>query len=274
MFKNAIINILTEINEMVASMGENAGLLETLESWNSTLNLYTQQINDAVIKPVAYTVLAALLIIELYAVSQRIAMNGGGNQYAAQQVSVSVIKMWISKLVVDYSYDVVVAVYSIFADITRGIAEFVGSGQISATMDVTALTNNLPTGIGGQLSTLISLMIAQFIIRMVTIVVTTVIAARYIELYVYTAVAPLPITTFASAELHTIGLNFLKNFAAVSLQGALIYLVIGFYPALFSGLATAESASTAAWEMCGLTVLLAIAVFTCGRWAKSIMAAS
>ena len=53
MFKNAIINILTEINEMVASMGENAGLLETLESWNSTLNLYTQRINNAVIKPVA-----------------------------------------------------------------------------------------------------------------------------------------------------------------------------------------------------------------------------
>ena len=56
-------------------------------------------------------------------------------------------------------------------------------------------------------------------LRLVNIVINTIVAARFIELYVYNALASLPIATLCYRELHGIAVNFLKNYMAVALQG-------------------------------------------------------
>ena len=43
--------------------------------------------------------------------------------------------------------------------------------------------------------------------------------------------------TLCYQELHGVAVNFLKSYLAVALQGAVLYLVIGFYPALAASLA-------------------------------------
>lgn len=104
----------------------------------------------------------------------------------------------------------------------------------------------------------------------VNIVVNTIVAARFIELYVYNAMASLSIATLCYQELHGIAVNFLKSYLAVALQGAVLYLVIGFYPALAGSLGTGGSITEQAWAMLGQSVILLVAVFMSGKFTKAI----
>lgn len=56
----------------------------------------------------------------------------------------------------------------------------------------------------------------------------------------------------------------------VALQGAVLYLVIGFYPALAGSLGTGGSITEQAWAMLGQSVILLVAVFMSGKFTKAI----
>lgn len=47
---------------------------------------------------------------------------------------------------------------------------------------------------------------------------------RFFKLYLYTALAPVPLVTFAGEPAQQIGKSFLKSYGAVCLEGAIIIL--------------------------------------------------
>ena len=47
---------------------------------------------------------------------------------------------------------------------------------------------------------------------------------RFFKLYIYTAIAPIPLATFAGQPTESIGKSFLKSYAGVCLEGAVIIL--------------------------------------------------
>lgn len=47
-------------------MGQNSGLLSSLTDWNGTLAGYADSISTGVVMPVALTLLALFMILELY----------------------------------------------------------------------------------------------------------------------------------------------------------------------------------------------------------------
>lgn len=47
---------------------------------------------------------------------------------------------------------------------------------------------------------------------------------RFFRMYMYTAIAPIPMSTFAGAPSQSVGISFLKSYAAVCLEGAIIVL--------------------------------------------------
>ena len=51
--------------------------------------------------------------------------------------------------------------------------------------------------------------------------------------------------------------------------GAVLYLVIGFYPALAGSLGTGGSITEQAWAMLGQSVILQVAVFMSGKFTKA-----
>lgn len=81
------------------------------------------------------------------------------------------------------------------------------------------------------------------------------------------------LATLCYRELHGIAVNFLKNYMAVALQGAVLYLVIGFYPALTASLGSGGDITEQAWAMLGKSVILLVAVFMSGRFTKAITSA-
>jgi len=47
---------------------------------------------------------------------------------------------------------------------------------------------------------------------------------RFFKLYLYTAIAPVPLAAFAGESTQSVGVSFLKSYAAVCLEGAIIVL--------------------------------------------------
>ena len=47
---------------------------------------------------------------------------------------------------------------------------------------------------------------------------------RFFKLYLYTAIAPIPFSTFAGEPTQNVGKSFLKSYCAVCLEGAIIVL--------------------------------------------------
>ena len=162
--------------------------------------------------------------------------------------------------------------FEVAATMTNGIAGYVGSGQVNTEVDIENAISALPGGIG-NMPVAMELMVVSWMLRLVNIVINTIVAARFIELYVYNALASLPIATLCYRELHGIAVNFLKTYMAVALQGAVLYLVMGFYPALTASLGSGGDITEQAWAMLGKSVILLVAVFMSGRFTKAITSA-
>lgn len=47
---------------------------------------------------------------------------------------------------------------------------------------------------------------------------------RFFKLYLYTAIAPIPLSTFAGEPSQNVGKSFIKGYCAVCLEGAIIVL--------------------------------------------------
>lgn len=191
-------------------MGQNSGLLSSLTDWNSTLAGYADSISSGVVMPIALTVLALFMVLELYNFTQTIAMNGGSTAFTIQQVALVMLKITLCRWAVLHSTEILNAMFEVAATVTNGIAGYVGSGQVNTEVDIENAISALPGGIG-NMPVAMELMVVSWMLRLVNIVINTIVAARFIELYVYNALASLPIATLCYRELHGIAVNFLKT---------------------------------------------------------------
>ena len=179
-------------------MGQNSGLLSSLTDWNSTLAGYADSISTGVVMPVALTLLALFMILELYNATQRIAMNGSNNAFTIQQIALVMLKIVVCRWAVVHTTEILNALFEVASTVTVGISGYVGSGEVNTTVDIENAIAALPGGIG-NMPVALELMVVGWMLRIVNIVVNTIVAARFIELYVYNAMASLSIATLCYA---------------------------------------------------------------------------
>ena len=98
------------------------------------------------------------------------------------------------------------------------------------------------------------------------------------SLWMYAAIAPIPLSTFACEPTSSVGKNFIRSYAGVCLQGVVIALAC----IIFSTIAVTDpavdssvSAVTAVWSYVGELVfnllILVGAIKGCDRIVKEIM---
>ena len=67
-------------------------------------------------------------------------------------------------------------------------------------------------------------LIGGLIIWVLTFIMILTVYGRFFKLYMYTAIAPIPLSTFAGEPTQNIGKSFLRSYAGVCLEGAIIVL--------------------------------------------------
>ena len=67
-------------------------------------------------------------------------------------------------------------------------------------------------------------LIGSLFITVLSFIMIMSVYGRFFRLYLYTAIAPVPLSTFAGEPSQSVGISFLKSYAAVCLEGAIIVL--------------------------------------------------
>lgn len=98
---------------------------------------------------------------------------------------------------------------------------------------------------------------------------------RFVEIYVFTAIAPIPLCTLASREYKNIGVAFIKRLLALGLQGTFIVIVCGLYVAIVNATMASIVENGDTMNMmaacAGYSFLFVIALMQTGGWSKSLL---
>lgn len=129
--------------------------------------------------------------------------------------------------------------------------DFDDTGILKIISNLMAVINPL-SQVPALLLGLIGFIVA--VVLSVTLLLTVI--GRFFKIYLFAALSPIPLATFGSESTHSIGQNFLKSFAGVSLEGLTIGLALIVFSAYcrspvvdFSGLGIFSWIGDAAEEM-------------------------
>ena len=122
-------------------------------------------------------------------------------------------------------------------------------------------------------------LLGSLLITVLSFVMILTVYGRMFKLYIYTAIAPIPLATFAGEPTQSVGKNFIRSYAGVCLEGAIIALACIIFsvfaaspPAIGD---TSLSAVTIVWNYVGELVfnllVLVGAVKASDRIVKEIM---
>ena len=135
------------------------------------------------------------------------------------------IRFVLAKAVVGYGLDLMIALFRIV------------QGVISTTMSTAGLTAQAAVTMPEEMVAAIQALtfwqsipawavslIGSLVIIVLSFVMIMSVYGRFFKLYLYTAIAPIPLSSFAGEPSANIGKSFLKSYAAVCLEGAIIVL--------------------------------------------------
>ena len=102
-----------------------------------------------------------------------------------------------------------------------------------------------------------------------SIIVLVVIVMRTLQMYIYTILAPIAFSSFASREYRSIGISFLKQYCAVCLQGFVILIILG----ISNYFSAPNGSGTLAGGLVAIVkpIVVAVLVFQSGRIAKEVV---
>ena len=135
------------------------------------------------------------------------------------------VRFVLAKAVVTYGLDLMLALFRIVQGMISTAMRAAGVATQAAVM--------LPEEMGTAIESLtfwqtipawaVSL-IGSLIVIVLSFVMIMSVYGRFFKLYLYTAIAPIPLAAFAGEPTANIGRSFLKSYAAVCLEGAVIIL--------------------------------------------------
>jgi cell division protein FtsX len=87
-------------------------------------------------------------------------------------------------------------------------------------------------GFFGSIGMFIVALLGVLIIIVVSITILLQVYGRFFKIYIYAAISPIALSGFAGAETSFMGKSFLKNFASVCLEGAVIMIACAVWKAI------------------------------------------
>ncbi|MEB3103022.1 hypothetical protein VF724_15300 [Paenibacillaceae bacterium T2] len=142
------------------------------------------------------------------------------------------IRFVLAKAVVTYGLELMMALFSIVQGIISTMMRQSGFGNTEAL--------NLPSEIAKAIEDVgfwqsiplwVVTLLGSLFITVLSFVMILSVYGRFFRIYLYTAIAPVPLSSFAGEPSQNIGKSFLKGYAAACLEGAVIVLACIIYSA-------------------------------------------
>ncbi|MDD6043740.1 MAG: hypothetical protein PUB87_08335 [Eubacteriaceae bacterium] len=135
------------------------------------------------------------------------------------------IRFAIAKGVVTYGLELMLAIF----DIAQGVIETImdSAGVFAANQAVLPaemITAIEDCGFFESIPLWAVTLIGSLVITILSFIMILTVYGRFFKIYLYTAIAPIPLSSFAGQPTEQIGKSFLKSYAAVCLEGVIIIL--------------------------------------------------
>ena len=135
------------------------------------------------------------------------------------------IRFAIAKGVVTYGLELMIALFNIVQGLISSIMTAAGMGTATRTvLPSTIVTAIEDCGFFESIPLWAVTLIGGLFITILSFIMILTVYGRFFKLYIYTAIAPVPLATFAGEPSQQVGKSFIKSYAAVCLEGAVIVL--------------------------------------------------
>ena len=142
-----------------------------------------------------------------------------------EQVLKLFIRFVLSKAVITYGLDLMLAIFNIVQGTVQTIMNTAGlGGATNTTLPQEMITAIESCGFFESIPLWAVTLIGGFLITVLSFIMILTVYGRFFKMYLYTAIAPIPLSTFAGEPSQHVGKSFIKGYSAVCLEGAIIVL--------------------------------------------------
>ena len=135
------------------------------------------------------------------------------------------IRFAIAKGVITYGLELMLALFDIVQGTIPTIMTSAGFGTPNqTTLPAEMVTTIESCGFFESIPLWAVTLIGGLFITVLSFIMIMTVYGRFFKLYMYTALAPIPLSTFAGEPSQNVGKSFIKSYCAVLLEGAVIVL--------------------------------------------------
>ena len=265
---------------------------------NETVWNIVSSVHQTVVIPIAESILALFMLVQLIKISQRI--DATATLPAVKDIVFLAVSYVLFHWLIVNSLGLLDAVYGVFNEITNSDALTGASIQLGNMTLETSGLDLKKASIGGCFILVITAFFSAGTGLIAYIVSIAVATARAIQLYVMAAFSPIPLALLGFEETRQSGISFLKNFCAACLAGAIMMFLFAAYPLILTSMTASlgvgdlnqlvnadssvnvtgvvDSALEYAFApllgllmFVGLSILLIVGLVKAGSWAKEIL---
>ena len=166
------------------------------------------------------------------------------------------IRFVLAKTAITYAVDIMTAIFSICGGVVETIgASMGGMTQVAATLPTEISTAIEDVGFWASIPLWLVSLLGSLFIFVLSIIMILTVYSRFFKIYMYTALAPVPLASFAGEGTNAIGKAFIKSYTGVCLEGAVIILACLIFTAFSSYAApvidTTTTTVTMVWKYLG-----------------------
>ena len=243
-------------------------LLNAIETWNDKLSeIWTlitqspQQFKGGVIWNVVENIHGALqaiglaLLVLFFVVGVMKTCGSFAEVKKPEHALKLFIRFAIAKGVVTYGLELMMALFKIIQGVIATIMKSAGFGSATQTVLPTGIITAIEdVGFFDSIPLWAVTLIGGLFITVLSFIMIMTVYGRFFKLYLYTAIAPVPLSTIAGEPTQQVGKSFLKSYCSVCLEGAIIVLACIIF-SLFASTPPVVDASAAAvtqvWKYVG-----------------------
>jgi len=135
------------------------------------------------------------------------------------------VRFALAKGVITYGMELMLALFNIVQGTISTIMNAAGFGTPqSTTLPAEMITTIEDCGFFESIPLWAVTLIGGLFITVLSFILIMTVYGRFFKMYMYTALAPIPLSTFAGEPSQNVGKSFVKSYCAVLLEGAVIVL--------------------------------------------------
>lgn len=262
---------------------DDSRLSASIESYSEGAYEVVAGIHSTVVMPVAAVIISMMAVLELARQATHIEAD---RDLGVKIIAATMFKLVLLVVIAQNSDLVLGAINGAVDTLTQGAADYSNPGE---AVD----SNGLPEGVHealleanffDRMGVMFILFVPWLLMQMVSMLVAVIVWLRFMELYLLTAFATLPIAFFANPDTKPIAIGYLRRYASVGLQATVLMVIFILWnrigPALLGGesfVSITDAGSLSSWAVQNFayftigSIALGFLVLSSSRIAKALV---